>query len=341
MPIKRVVRVKSCNANKNQECFLAKKGSRRPRRSKPRSRVSKPRSRVSKPRRRVSKPRSRVSKPRSRVSKPRRRVSKPRSRVSKPRRRVSKPRRRVSKPRRSRSRSKSRSKPRRLKHRRSRPSRKRSSRKPRRSSRKPRRSRKRSGSGGSGGFSKSPDVMSQLKNFMKIDQKITYMIQHPRKAKRKNVLKLLAAILLFLAVLCGIMKMMGNDYDYCAPVIKKVTDVMSGLKNSAMHPTDALSAVQKQMGELYDQFKKLAPVQKLGDLGGMLGKLGGMFKPSIKFSKLDSFGTVKQKITENDQFTARRAYLLGLVTTAQGDQPDTNLIGDSFKDVPDINKYIV
>jgi hypothetical protein len=226
MPIRRVVRVKSCNANKNQECFLAKRNSRKSRSVKPR----------------------RVSKPRSRS----RRIS----RRSKPRR--SKPRR--SKPRRSRSRRVSRrSKPRRSRSRRSRPQ----------------TSRKRSSYRGLV-ISKSPDVISQIKNFVNIDQEITYMIKHPRKANRKNVLKLLAMLLLLLAFLCGLMKMLGGNFDYCTPITDGIKKLISDLRSGALSPIDAIKNVRNKMGELFKGFKELGPVKTaLEKLSGLKGKLGG------------------------------------------------------------------
>jgi hypothetical protein len=167
------------------------------------------------------------------------------------------------------------------------------------------------------------------------------MIQHPRKAKRNNVLKLLGLLLLFLALLCMVLQYSGSSYN-CNAVKDKITDIMSGVRDRVMHPMEALNKVRDHMKEAFDKFKALGPVvTAMAAMGGFKNKLGGLFIAPVKlFKKTDTFGQVKEKITENDQFRARRDYLLGLITTSQGTKADTEPIGDSFATVPDINKYI-
>jgi hypothetical protein len=273
--IKRVIRVKSCNTNKNQECFASRKDAmlyrKKSRSSK--SRISKkvPSKRHSKNRvRKISKP---ISKP---ISMPRK-VSRKRSGSKK--RRVSRKssgskKRRVS-------RKSSGSKKRRVSrkssgNRKSNESRKSNGNRKRRSvNRKRRVSRKSSGSrkrrsvnrkrrSGHKEFvlSKSKDIASQVKNFFKIDQEIIYIIQHPKKAKRNNVLKLLAAIILFLLLLCAILKMIGAPYD-CETIITKIKDIFNSVKNGTMDPMEALSKLRSNMANLWNKFKVLGPVVAL------------------------------------------------------------------------------
>jgi hypothetical protein len=139
--------------------------------------------------------------------------------------------------------------------------------KPRRSISKPRKSvsRKRSKprkSVSSRGLvlSKSKDITSQIKNFFKIDQEIIYMIQHPTKAKRKNVLKLLGTIIIFLILLCLILKMLGSSFN-CDQVITNLKDIASSVKNNGMNPREAISKVRSSLGNIWNNVKDLPPVR--------------------------------------------------------------------------------
>ena len=160
---------------------------------------------------------------------------------------------------------KRRSKPRRSARRSARRSTRRST---RRSAKKPHR---RSSSGYKGFFlSKSKDIPSQIKNFFKIDQEIIYIIKHPKKAKRKNVLKLLAMILLFLMLLCAILKMTG--FTYCETIIEKLKALVDSIKNSALNPINALTQVRTHLSALWNKVKNIAPVAAALSLSGKTQK---------------------------------------------------------------------
>jgi hypothetical protein len=112
--------------------------------------------------------------------------------------------------------------------------------------------------------------MAQIKNFFKIDQEIIYIIKHPKKANRHNVLKLLALLLIFLMVLCGIMKLLGGNYDYCTPITDKLKAIMEGVKAGTMNPMTALTDIREKLRELFEKFSQLAPVVTALGLGGKL-----------------------------------------------------------------------
>ena len=331
--IRRVMRVKSCNSSKNQECFAARKGSRSGR--KRRSRSYKPR--ISRPRR-VSKRRSKRSKRRSRRSSRSRRV---RSRVIKrhPIRRRSRSRRR------------------------------------RRSSRKSRRrSRSRSVSRHKGFvLSKSKDMGTQIKNFFKIDQEIVYMIQHPRKAKTRNVLKLLGAIIVFLLLLCGILHVLGSSYQ-CQQLIDKVKDLIRQLSSHTIGPMEALRKIREWLAGAWNSVKDSAPVT------GVLGLMGSKYlalkdqifiappeditppsptqtlinvSPPMPHEKLTvntstTFGDLIQKIKDSTvggtgvHGTRVRNYLIALVRSAMGTGPDAanNSIGKAFSGSKEFETFI-
>jgi hypothetical protein len=76
-------------------------------------------------------------------------------------------------------------------------------------------------------------------------------------------------------MLCGIMKMLGGNYDYCTPIIDKLKDLISKVKSGAMDPIGALKEIRTKLGEIFNKFKSLAPVAAV--LNG-LGELGSKSK---------------------------------------------------------------
>jgi hypothetical protein len=130
-------------------------------------------------------------------------------------------------------------------------------------------------------LNKSHDLTTQIKNFFKIDQEIIYIIQHPRKAKRENVLKLLSAIILFLLLLCMILKLTGSSYN-CNASIDKIKELAGKIKDGTMDPIGTLKAVRDVLYKLVQDFMTLAPVVAiLGIVPKIKEKLGNLFKGPI------------------------------------------------------------
>ncbi len=154
-------------------------------------------------------------------------------------------------------------------------------------------------------LSKSADLQSQVKNFFKIDQQITYIIKHPSKAKSRNVLKLIGALLIFLLLLCSILKFMNSPID-CNTPITKLKEIVDKLKNNQITPMEALLNVRTALKNLWDKFKNLAPViVLLNALGINKTKVDEAFNANID-TNLDVTKTEeeeeKKKIYFKDEF---------------------------------------
>lgn len=113
-------------------------------------------------------------------------------------------------------------------------------------------------------------MTTQIKNFFKIDQEIIYMIQHPRKVKSRNVLKLLSAIIIFLMLLCGILHLTGSSYQ-CKDLIEKIKVLAEQLGSHTIKPMEALRRVREWLAGAWNSIKDSAPVT------GVLGLMGSKY----------------------------------------------------------------
>jgi len=169
------------------------------------------------------------------------------------------------------------------------------------------------------------------------------MIQHPTKAKRKNVLKILAAILLFLLLLCGILKITGASCG-CETVITKMKDFIDGVKARTMNPKDALQATRTKLADVWSSFKNLRPVVAgLGALGTLGDKAKGLFtsgppppEKTIKVERSITSTALKDKI-KRDLSPRAAVYLIGLIDNVvkEGDP-----IGHAFDSNDEIKSWV-
>ena len=81
-------------------------------------------------------------------------------------------------------------------------------------------------------------------------------------------MKLIAAIILFLVLLCAILSISGSTYN-CNAAIDKMKELATAVKDGTMSPMDALGQIRTKLAEVWTNFKGLAPVVvALGYLSG-------------------------------------------------------------------------
>ena len=202
---------------------------------------------------------------------------------------------------------------------------------------------------------------TQIKNFFKIDQEIVYMIQHPRKAKTRNVLKLLGAIIVFLLLLCGILHVLGSSYQ-CTDLVEKIKQLAKQVSEHTIGPMEALRRVREWLAGAWKSIKGSAPVAtaltaispKLLTAGEHLfeepveAPIGS--KPSkplalhekVHAMRVETFKQLREKIEKHEGFGAKKAYVLRLVDDVQRNNylSDETPIGIMLDDNVVLSKYI-